>query len=229
MRLTPKAVLLALAPILLVNLFAGAKDNSAAEMKPLMCKRGALLFSDDFSEGPVAKNWRAVKGQWDIAGGALKGVELKADNHAAAVRHAMNFHDAIFQFSFKLDGARMAAFMLNTKGGHVCRVILNPSGFALNKDGNPAKQEKAVALATVKTPLNAGQWYTMLVEVQGSQMLARIDDGHVGFGERAGINVDKNDFGMPVAGDSASFRNIRVWEALPNPDFNRDQFQPSTK
>jgi hypothetical protein len=229
MRLTPKAVLLALAPILLVSLFAGAKDNSAADMKPLMCKRGKLLFSDDFSEGPVSKNWRVAKGQWDIADGALKGVELKADNHAAAVRHTMDFHDGIFQFSFKLDGAKMTAFMLNMKGGHVCRVMINPSGFVLNKDGNPAKQEKAVALAKVTTPLSAGQWYTMLVEVQGSQMLARIDDGHVGFGEHDGINVDKNDFGMHVAGDSASFRNIRVWEALANPSFNKEQFQALSK
>jgi hypothetical protein len=225
MRPTPKTVLLALAPILLVSLYAGAKDNSAADMKPLMCNRGKLLFSDDFSEGPVSKNWRVVKGQWEIADGALKGVELKADNHAAAARHAMNFHDAIFQFSFKLDGAKTIAFMLNTKGGHVCRVTINPSGFVLNKDGNPAKQEKAVALATVKTPLNAGQWYTMLVEVQGSQFLARINDSQVGYGEHDGINVDKNDFGMPVTGDSASFRNIRVWDALSNPSFNKGQFQ----
>jgi hypothetical protein len=225
MLFTSKAALLALAPILTISLLAGAKDNAAADMKPLMCKRGKLLFSDDFSEGPVAKNWKVAKGQWEIADGALKGVELKADNHAAAVRHAMDFHDAIFQFSFKLDGARMTSFMLNKKGGHVCRVMINPSGFVVNKDGNPAKEEKAVALATVKTPLNVGRWYTMLVEVQGSQILARIDDSHVGFGEHEGINVDKNDFGMPVAGDSASFRNIRVWEALPNPSFNKAQFK----
>jgi hypothetical protein len=84
---------------------------------------------------------------------------------------------------------------------------------------------KGVAPATVKTPLSAGQWYTMLVEVQGRQLLARIDDSHVGFGEHDGINVDKNDFGMPVTGDSASFRDIRVWDALSNPSFNKQQFQ----
>ena len=80
----------------------------------------------------------------------------------------------------------------DTKGGHICRVTINPSGPVLNKDGNPAKQEKGVALATVKTPLNEGQWYTMLVEVQGSQLLARIDDSHVGFGEHDGINPSFN-------------------------------------
>jgi hypothetical protein len=102
-----------LAPIPLVSLYAGAKDNSAADQQPLMSNRAKLLFSDD---------------------------------------------------------------LLNTKGGHVCRVTINPSGFVLNNDGNPAKQEKGVALATVKTPLNEGQWYTMLVEVQGGQLPARIDD-----------------------------------------------------
>jgi hypothetical protein len=30
---------------------------------------------------------------------------------------------------------------------------------------------------------------------------------------------------MPVLGDSASFRDIRVWEALPNPSFSKQQFQ----
>jgi hypothetical protein len=53
-------------------LYAGAKDNSAADMKPFMCSRGKLLFSDDFSEGPVSKNSRVVKGQWEIADGALR-------------------------------------------------------------------------------------------------------------------------------------------------------------
>jgi hypothetical protein len=73
----------------------------------------------------------------------------------------------------------------------------------------------------LKTPFNAGQWYTMLVEVRGSRILAHVDDTHMGFGEPEGINVDKKDFGIPVSGDSPSFRNIRVWEALPNPSFNK--------
>jgi hypothetical protein len=72
MRSTARTLLLALAAILLVSLYAGAKDNSAADMKPFMCSRGKLLFSDDFSEGPVSKNSRVVKGQWEIADGALR-------------------------------------------------------------------------------------------------------------------------------------------------------------
>jgi hypothetical protein len=82
-----------------------------------MSKRGSLLFSDDFSSGPVSKNWRVIHGQWDIVDGMLKGVENKAENHYGAVRHTMNFHDAVFQFSFKLDGAKSVASMLNREGG----------------------------------------------------------------------------------------------------------------
>jgi 3-keto-disaccharide hydrolase len=213
----------------MLSLFAAAKDSPTPEMKPLMTMRGKLLFSDDFSSGPVARNWKAGKGQWDIVDGALKGVELPADKHAANVRHAMDYHNGIFQFSFRLDGAKMTAFMFNNKDGHVGRVTITPAGFTVRRDKPNAKsQEQAAVLATVNMPFKAGQWYTMLVEVEGGRILARIDDSHFGFGEHKGIDVDKKDFGMPVGGE-ASFDNIRVWEALPNPSWDKKQLDHLSK
>jgi hypothetical protein len=55
-------------------------------------------------------------GDWQIADGVLKGAERSQDNHAAARRHPLAYHDAIFEFSFRLDGANQLALMLNTTG-----------------------------------------------------------------------------------------------------------------
>ncbi len=36
---------------------------------------------------------------------------------------------------------------------------------------------------------------------------------------RAGARRSEANFGFTVAGEGASFRNLRVWEALPNPNW----------
>ena len=48
-------------------------------------------------------------------------------------------------------------------------------------------------------------------------MLARIDDETVAFGSNAGIDVEMTNLGLIVSGASASFKNLVIWEAQPNP------------
>ncbi|MDQ6708200.1 MAG: hypothetical protein M3Z85_19765 [Acidobacteriota bacterium] len=226
MRLTKKISLAACAPALLFIVSAATTDKTPQEMKTLMSERGKLLFSDDFSGEAVSKEWKSNLGKWEIVDGALKGTELEKDHHPAVIRHAISYRNAVFQFSFRLDGAKAVNLSLNNRDGHVCRVVINANGFTLKRD-QPKKDspEKAAVLDTVKTPIKPGQWYEMIVEVQGKQMLARIDDSHIGFGKHDGVDVDKTDFALPMTGDSASYDNVRVWEALPKPNWDESKLE----
>jgi hypothetical protein len=69
------------------------------------------------------------------------------------------------------------------------------------------------------TPIKLGVWHTLVLEVQGKSVLASVDGTVVAFGAHDAIDVDKASFAISVSGDSASFKNLRVWEATPNKDW----------
>jgi hypothetical protein len=196
-----------------VTAFAADASN---EPKTLLAERGSLLFSDDLNAAP-AKEWRVAKGKWEAVDGALQGQEVPEDKHPAVIRHELKFQNAIFQFSFKLDGAKQAALSINDAKEHVCRVMIRPDGFIVQKDSHDhGASDKAVVFKNVSTPIKAGEWHTLVVEILGQEMLASIDGDKVGFGENELIGTQKANFGLVISGQTASIKNLRVWEALPN-------------
>jgi hypothetical protein len=194
--------------------------DPAPEFKPTMTQPGKLLFSDDLSQSPDSE-WKTGKGKWEAADGALKGTEVEADNHAATTRHKIAFQNGVIQYAFKLDGAKSTSFSINTDKGHLCRVTITPTGFTVRKD-QPTKDstEKAETLDKQKAEIKAGEWHTMQIELLGKEMLASLDGKAVAFGANDALDVEKANFGLTVSGDSASFKNLRVWEAQANPDWD---------
>jgi hypothetical protein len=66
-----------------------------------------------------------------------------------------------------------------------------------------------------KVPLNLepGTWHTLLMEMQGAEVVVSIDGKHVAFGAGERIDVDKTSVQLRVGGESVAFKNLRVWEA----------------
>lgn len=198
------------------NAFAA---DAPADPKTLLAERGKVLFSDDLKETP-AKEWRAAKGKWEAVDGALRGSEVPEDKHGAVTRHQLAFKDAVLQFSFKLDGAKTISLSINDAKEHLARVVIRPNGFAVQKDDHDHDgPDKAVVFRNIATPIQAGEWHTVVVEFLGKEMLASLDGQKVGFGEHEMIADAKANLGFTVSGQSASFKNLRVWEALPNKDW----------
>jgi hypothetical protein len=174
--------------------------------------RGKLLFSDDLSGPAMAPGWGGKLGKWEMVDGAVKVSQVKEDNHAAVRRHALQYHDAIFEFSFEFDGATAIGLSLNNKGGHVCRLTVNPKGMALVVDKPNATSElPMVRLAASTNPVASGAWHKVVVEVVGPRMIAQMDDGAAITGENPRVDVDKIDFGIPVGGVSAQVKGVKVY------------------
>ncbi len=189
----------------------------AEELETLMCERGKLLLSDNFNKGP-AKAWRVLKGKWETADGATRGAELKADMHGAVIRANLPFRNAVIQYSFMLQGAKTTTFSINDAKGHNSRVVINAGGFTARKDDHDhAGPDQAVVLQRVKRPISEGRWHTLVIEVNGPEFLARLDEKPIAFGSHPAIDVDKTNVGLTVGGESVSFKNLRVWEASPKP------------
>jgi hypothetical protein len=193
--------------------------NETAGQKTLLTERGKLLLADDLNQA-LGMDWKPNRGTWAIADGALRGTERKADNHAAVLRRALKGHDFIYQFDFKFDGASRIGLNVDDPKGHCCLAALTPEGFTVIRATHAEdKNDKRVLLDRDQTPIKPGVWHTLIFEVQGKSVLASVDGTAVAFGEHAAIDVDKGSFAISVSGDSASFKNLRIWEARPNKDW----------
>lgn len=203
----------------------------AADPKTLMTERGKMLFSEDFAK-PIQKakmekgkaptaGWRVAKGKWENVDGALKGTEIKADMHGAVARYPLEFKDVIIQYDVRVDGCKMTTLSINDAKEHVCRVLINKDGFTAQKDDHDhAGPDKAVKFGTAKMDIKPGEWKTVVMEIKGKEMVAHID-GKAVAGADDMIDVSKANFGFTVSGESASFRNLKVWEALPNDGWSK--------
>ena len=187
----------------------------------LMTEPGKLLFADDLST-PPAKPWSVGKGKWEPAdGGGLRGSELAADKHGAVMRRPVPFKDAVIQFSFRLDGAKQTSLSINKAKGHLSRVLVNKDGITVRKDdADHDGPDKAATLQTKKVSIEPGTWHTLVVEFLGKEMVATLDGKHVAFGGHEALTADKENVGLTVAGESATFKDFRVWEAAGKKDWD---------
>jgi hypothetical protein len=175
---------------------------------------GKSLLSDDFA-APLGKEWKVAKGKWEASDGAVRVAELPADMHGAVARRDVPLKSVVVEYRFKMDGAKLTTLSVNGPKGHVCRVLVRPTGLAVQKDDQDGKKgdDRAVPLASVETPVKAGEWHTLVVEMRGADLLATLDSKHAAYGSHPAIDTARTNLGLTVAGESVSFRRLRVWEA----------------
>lgn len=202
----------------------------------------------DVSQGgglnELKHGWRLRPGKWEIIDGALRGYQLEADKHSAAAFLAQAWKDAILQLDVRLDGCSQVVICIDDPAAmrpatptrpaqnrveHLCRLILNKDGFSTQKDDHDHDgPDQNVPFGTVKMPIRQGEWKTVLIEIKGEEMVATID-GQTIAGAHPQVAAGKAYISLGVSGYSngfnkvpplsASFRNLRIWEAQPNKDW----------
>lgn len=192
--------------------FAMAAKN--AELKPVLPIPGAVGYESAFDSGTLEKPWSKPKGEWVIREGAIAGKELAADKHAAVLSLDMPNRDSAVQFSFKMDGSKGFAVSLNYAKGHLFRVSVAPNGITVNKDKDkkdPAS--KTEVLSKADGQFKAGEWYTMLVEIQGDKVVVQTDNGVKAEASHAALNVDKSNYRFVLRGETLLLDDLKIWKA----------------
>jgi Domain of Unknown Function (DUF1080) len=203
-----------LAPFLVA---LGTLGALAEDINPptLMTERGKLMYSSDLN-APLDAGWKVAKGDWKVVDGVLNGTQLSADNHGAVARYAMTFKDIIIQYDVKLGEGKATSLSINDAKGHICRITLTQKGFTATKDDHDHDgPNEGVKLGMEALKSDANAWHAVVLELRGPEMLARVDD-QVIVGQNPELDVTKANFGLTVSGQGVQFRNLRVWEALPN-------------
>ena len=216
--------------------------------KTLMTQRGKLLVGEDFTPplAPVTgkpvgfasgfTGWRynagpagGKSGQWKLADGCFTGVESPAANHPATASFGFQFTYAIIQCEVRLndvpdEGRKYRSLFVKATDvkDYVIALSIGPGGlFLIPYDAdriNPAtKQREKGTAGHVKNPVKLNEWHTVVLEIKGDEVVGTLDGKSTTLSNPL-ISVAKHSI-MLGAGTEASFRHLRVWEALPNPDW----------
>ena len=159
-------------------------------------------------------------------------------SHAAVHGLEIPTKDSIVEVRIRLEGATMIDVEFDDRKytgchyGHICRAQVRLNGVTIidERDGgmrndiyemkkDPAKKAEVAKLlvgrsATWPVKLEAGKWYTFVVETVGDEMRASIDGKPAGYLKSSGIaHATKSKIELGVAGKDGFFDDIKVWNA----------------
>lgn len=233
-------------------LLAIASATLADDPKTLMTARGKLLLGEDFSK-PLApftgkpvgfasgfEGWRynagpttGKSGMWKLADGCFTGIESPEAHHPATASYGLKFQNAIVQCEVRLndvpaEGRQYRSLFVKATDvkDYVISLSVGPGGLFLtpydaNKINPVTKQREKGEVAKTPRNIKLNEWHTVVLEIQGDEVVGTLDDQSTTLSNPL-IATDKHSI-MLGAGTEASFRNLRVWEALPNPDWEKNK------
>ena len=218
--------LLLLLPLVAVQLGAAekvvtdkrAKAGKAQEpplAKTLMTTRGQVLFSDPFSGDTFKSLWDSHGGDWSVVDNTLRSGDSAGGGHHPQIVHRLKMKDVVVQCRFRIDGANWMGFSFGDKE-HILRVMINKEAFEVVKMSGTGATTKGERLDRQTMKWEPGRWYTMLIEWNGPEVVAQVDDQFVLYGTSETLNVDKSSILLINGGSHAWFDDLTIWEATPD-------------
>lgn len=218
----------------------------------LMTTRGRLLASEDFTTAPAPftgkplgfasgfTGWRynssatgGKGGRWEIANGEFRGIETPGANHPATASFGISYQDVIIQCEVRLndvpdEGRKYRSLFVKATDArdYVISLSLGQGGLFLTPYDadkiNPAtKQREKVATVKLLKPVKLNEWHTVVLEIRGDEVVGTLDGQSITLSNPL-IGAAKHSI-MLGAGTDASFRRLRVWEALPNAAWEKNK------
>jgi hypothetical protein len=188
----------------------------ARTLRTVMCERGEQIFHDDFDATTPSGAWGGFSaGEWTSAEGLLR-VTYKG-GHGLYHEQSMPMTDIVMQMSFRFaEGVgTLGMGMEGGPTGHCLRWNFHRDAVDIQRMPGVGKDAHD-QIDSVHTRLEAGRWYTMVMELCGTEMAVTIDESVLLYGTADGIDCAKHSI---VLGADASdgrygwFAHCAVWRA----------------
>jgi hypothetical protein len=202
-----------------VTLLAGGTLRAGPE--PALGRKGKLLLEETFEEGALPKGWNRNTGVLSVGGGVLHARQLAGDNHIGAFRKTLPLQDCAIQLDFKFSGA--TAFQVGfdpapgelKKKGHLFSLAITPAGWTITEHVDKSDpKSKNVVHGKAATKFAQGQWFTLLLEVKGNDVVARVDGREALRASAKDFHVKKPGLVFRVGGKDGQevlVDNVKVW------------------
>ena len=164
--------------------------------------------------------WATVLGDWKIVDGAAYGIselpsKKRPKGHAAGCDQLVDLDDFVISGEFKLGDAHQVGVITrdsNQPPLHLGRVLITKKSIWIQKMTGISKETRSEVLTRIDIPVDTNTWHRFVIEVQGSQFLACIDD-HILEAKHTRFADRKGRIGFIARGEGAQFRNVSLWEA----------------
>ncbi|RKR12142.1 hypothetical protein CLV91_2265 [Maribacter vaceletii] len=207
---------------------------------PLDCKKGELLFSDDFERENIDDKWQIKEkftNAFYIDKGTLVAKELKNAGHGSVARALFSFSDVIIEFDLMFNGANRLNIVMDDSlcksvwAGHISRISFNKKGFKVQDDktgtmnleirdkikDNPKKKLELKEflnskLSEAKMVFEEGKFYHVVITKKEDILECKIGDVIAQIKSEGIMHPTLNKFGPTVIGDTIAFDNFKIWE-----------------
>lgn len=187
--------------------------------KPLMTVPGKLLYHSDLTT--IDSDWSIPCGEWESTSEGLTGAELAADDHAAVFKRSQTIKDVIIEFDIMIGESKSAMFGIDGNG-HLCRLSISRRLFQARKDDSDKEgPDTAKMFNAAEANFEPDEWQTVRIELLGEEMLAQTGE-HISMGSDPSLAGDKAKWGFVVSGEAVGFRNLSIWEASLNEDWEKE-------
>lgn len=194
----------------------------AADLEPTLGKKGKLLLEEKFNGNALPAGWTKNVGKISVADGVLHASQVASDNHIGAFRKALPVQDVVVQLDFKFDGATTLNVGFDPapgelkKNGHLYSLVITPGSWQITEHNDKADpKSKNIAHAKAATKFEKGQWYTLLVENKGNDVVARVAGKEPLRASAKDFHVKKPGLVFRAGGKDGQevlLDNVKVWE-----------------
>jgi serine/threonine protein kinase len=138
---------------------------------------------------------------------------------AGACPAPLNLKDFVAEWTVQLHDTGSAAVHFSDGQTVLFRACLSTSGWSVDTLP-PDTRGEPKPVPVFQGPLTApsGTWHRLSVEVTGNRACISMDGKLLGEGSHACFEQAKTSFSLDCLSGSASFKNLRIWEAAPKSD-----------
>ncbi len=172
-------------------------------------------------------------GRWELADAAFHGIESATASHPATASFGLPYQDAVIQIDVRLndvpaEGRKYRSIFVKApdEKDYVTAFFVSPTGsnltaYSAERISPVTKQREKDAPVGVPQALKLGEWYTVVLEIRGDEAVGTLAGKSVW--SKHPLFAKPKCSVMLGVGVDASFRNFRIWEALPNPEWAKNK------
>ena len=200
-----------------------AAPVAAADLEPTLGQKGRLLLEENFDGDTLPKGWSIKSGEVRGGGGTLHTTQKKErDSRLCLFNCVQPMQDAAIQIDFKFSGRGGLNVSVNpspgelAKHGHLFSVMITTTMWNITEHNDKSdRNSQSKALASAMETFVPAQWYTLLVENKGDEVVAQVEGKKPLRTSSKDFRVKKPGIEFRVLGREGmeiNFDNLRVWE-----------------